>query len=580
MVSRARGEDRNRKKNRAKKKTRGPHLWVHVEGVQPPLGRERGENASRVPSASERAVHVHASRVGAHERIQGLAQHSRRVRARFLLRRAHAEGSRLGDAHADVAPAETRAVPAQTLGARRFGRERHETSPFTPPGLVADQAHVALERTEVLREERAHLGFGGFVREVLDEHLVPVAVVALRGRARRRRGGLRALGRETPRSGRERRGEAAGGTPRLVAPEARASPREVHGAARARPVVCARVVARRAAGRGHAERKRRRRGARARRGRPRLAGRVPSKGASARLTPPVALPALLNDVFDFLHGGVDVSPADFADALLLAHAQHAPGELLDLANLRAALPDDAAGLAGTLHLNDVPARLSGVAGSPRRRPRAIRAFADLVIAGVVRVRGGEGVGPEIVSDDAHEPPLELGLVERRRRVRRRVGVGHDRGGFAGEQHHLGRVHAEERRDRGGVRVGRHRAHANARDRAIGTAAHALAAAALLLGAFRRLARLARGGVLGRSPLALLLLGLLLLGSHRADAPRDAARSAARAEHHREVGLLCFSHPVCAPRRSHKRVPRSAPDETRDESQNSETKKLFIASTYR
>ena len=43
-----------------------------------------------------------------------------------------------------------------------------------------------------------------------------------------------------------------------------------------------------------------------------------------------------------------------------------------------------------------------------------------------------------------------------------------------------------------------------------------------------------GGVLGRPRLALLLLGFLLLGSHRADPPRGAARSAARAgasEHH-------------------------------------------------
>ena len=117
------------------------------------------------------------------------------MRADFLLRRAHAESSRFGDAHADVSPAETRAVPAQTLGARRLGRERHEPSPLTPPALVADQAHVALERAEVLREERAHLQLGGLVRQVLDEHLVPVAVVALRRRARRRRGGLGAGGR-------------------------------------------------------------------------------------------------------------------------------------------------------------------------------------------------------------------------------------------------------------------------------------------------------------------------------------------------------------------------------------------------
>ena len=90
----------------------GPHLRVHVEGVQPPFGRERAENASRVPPASECSVNVHASRVREHERVQGLAQHSRRVRAHLLLRRAHAEGSRLGDAHADVAPAETRPVAA------------------------------------------------------------------------------------------------------------------------------------------------------------------------------------------------------------------------------------------------------------------------------------------------------------------------------------------------------------------------------------------------------------------------------------------------------------------------------------
>ena len=194
------GEEKNqnleRRVPRPKTETFGscPHLRVHVEGVQPPLGRERAEDASRVPSAPERAVHVHASRISAHERVQGLAQHSRRVRAEFLLRRAHAEGSRFGDAHADVAPAEARAVPAQTLGARRLGRERHEPSPLTPPALVADQAHVALERAEVLREERAHLRLGGLVRQVLDEHLVPVAVVALRRRAGRRRGGLGAGG--------------------------------------------------------------------------------------------------------------------------------------------------------------------------------------------------------------------------------------------------------------------------------------------------------------------------------------------------------------------------------------------------
>mmetsp|Transcript_15906 Transcript_15906/g.67061 ORF Transcript_15906/g.67061 Transcript_15906/m.67061 type:complete len:394 (-) Transcript_15906:669-1850(-) len=262
--------------------------------------------------------------------------------------------------------------------------------------------------------------------------------------------------------------------------------------------------------------------------------------------PPVALAALLHDVFDFLHGGVHVAAADFADALLLAHAQNAPGELLDLANLRPALADDAAGLAGALHLHDGRG-VGSVVGSSRRA-RVLRALADVAFAARVR---GDGLGPEVVSDDAHEPPLELRLVERRRRGRRSGGVGHDRGGLAGEHHHLGRVHAEERCDRRDVRAGRHGADANARDRAIGTAALALAAAAaaLLLGAFRRLARLARGGVLGSPRLALLLLGFLLLGSHHADAPRGAARSAAlRRAPHRGVGLSCFFSRNCFSRR--------------------------------
>ena len=499
------------------------HLGVHVEGVQPPFWTERGQYPARVPPSTERSVDVRSVRIRRDERANRLGQHRGGVRSRGLVRAAHAKRPRLRHGDAEVPPAELDAVLRQRRIARVFRGERDEPRAFTPArGGMAQKANVAAEGSE-LREKFGDVALLGRVRKILDENLVPVAVVALRGSLRR--GGIGDGGNGGDGGdGSPRRGRFAAeflGTRRVArrrASETRGAAREVDRSARARPVVRARVVSRRASRGWHAERSRGgwrvpvriEPGNPGKPRKPRGASVVAKVGFGAKVSRPeavsgasaVALAAFLDDVFNLLDGRLDVASGDFADALLLSDAEDASRELFDLANLRPALADDATRLARALHLHHLAATAVATVAVDRGVVVGV-----VVGGGVARGRGGRDVlGAEVVARHPHEAPGELGLVEIRRRALRRRGVRHDGGGLAGENHHLGRVHAEKFGDLGGVRAGRDAAHAHARHRPV--VGGAIPTAAVLLRALRGFALGPRRGVLRTVRVALRLLLLL------------------------------------------------------------------------
>mmetsp|Transcript_5792 Transcript_5792/g.23950 ORF Transcript_5792/g.23950 Transcript_5792/m.23950 type:complete len:370 (-) Transcript_5792:727-1836(-) len=151
-------------------------LRVHIERVQPTVRAERGEYTARVTAPSEGAVHVRSVWIGLHQRVNRLPQHCGGVRAESLLRGPHAERPRLGDRDAEVTPPELYAVLGQRSLPGVLVRESDKPGTLAlARGGVADEPDAAQDLPK-LREEVRNLVLLARVRQVLDEHLVPVSV--------------------------------------------------------------------------------------------------------------------------------------------------------------------------------------------------------------------------------------------------------------------------------------------------------------------------------------------------------------------------------------------------------------------
>eukprot|EP00982_Pelagococcus_subviridis_P007638 30684-Pelagococcus_subviridis.AAC.1 len=136
---------KNQKKPKKNQRDVVAHLGVHVERVQPPPIRQRGEYPPRVPASPERPVHVHPVPVRRDERVDRLSQHRRRVRPVRLVRAAHAVGSRLGRGDGEVPSAKPYPVRGDRGGSRGLGLERHEPGALAlPRGGVYQQPDVVL----------------------------------------------------------------------------------------------------------------------------------------------------------------------------------------------------------------------------------------------------------------------------------------------------------------------------------------------------------------------------------------------------------------------------------------------------
>mmetsp|Transcript_13839 Transcript_13839/g.22635 ORF Transcript_13839/g.22635 Transcript_13839/m.22635 type:complete len:281 (-) Transcript_13839:425-1267(-) len=273
-----------------------------------------------------------------------------------------------------------------------------------------------------------------------------------------------------------------------MAAEARVAAGEIHGAAGARPVVGARIVARGAPWRWHAKGKSRR-GSCAFRGRVGvcltgtalcfsshtahcssdttaaeslwLLGSLQPLEACAAAT--VALAALLDDVLDLLHRRRHVPPAHLAHAVVFAYPEEAPCHLLDLANFRTAFADDAPRLPSALHLHHLalcgasyaaaPCEIANSATSAGPSSSCIAATAEVVSACA-----------EKILRHLHEAARQLRLVQVRGGVKRGGRAGHHRQRFAADDGNPRDVDdAEEGGHLGGVGVRRDAANAHPRD---------------------------------------------------------------------------------------------------------------------